>query len=82
MSDGWLEEFLNALLKYVQEHGHPAATKVTGWDDSAEEWGGCETCYNGLTYEVEITFEEPGYNYGRIYTYNGKFTDLLYELTR
>lgn len=80
MSEEWVAGFKAALLRYVQEHGHPEATEVTDWDDSANEGAGC-SCYSGMTYEVDISFKSPGLKYNRTYSYDGKFTDLLYELT-
>lgn len=81
MSEEWVAGFKAALLRYVQENGHPGAIEITDWDDSASDPGGCSTCHCGLEYEVDISFKEKGFKYIRLYTYNGKFTDLLYQLT-
>ena len=80
MSDDWVVGFKAALLRYVQNHGHSEATEVTDWDDSAEYNDGCY-CYSGMEYEVNISYMKPGYKYSTYYTFKGKFTDLLYELT-
>jgi hypothetical protein len=82
MSELWVVGFKAALLRYVQAHGHPEATEVTSWGDSASDVsGGCDTCYSGPDYEVDIFFLTPGRTYPLYYTYNGHFTDLLHELT-
>lgn len=80
MSESWVDDFKAALLRFVQEY-YPEAIEVTGWDDSASDPGGCPTCHSGLEYEVDIYFRDGKTKYDRSYTYNGKFTDLLYHIT-
>lgn len=79
MSEPWVEGFKTALLRFVQQY-RPEAVEVVGWDDSAEDPGGCPSCYSGLEYEVDIYFRTAKGKSGT-YNYNGKFTYLLDELT-
>jgi hypothetical protein len=81
MTEPWVEGFYGALLKLVQK-SHPEAIKVTGWDDNSYETGGCPSC-SYTDYEVDIyyTTDNPKLKTHLTYTYNGKFTSLLEELT-
>ena len=81
MTESWVEGFYEALLKLVQR-SHPEATKVTGWDDNSYETGGCPSCAY-TEYEVDIYYrtDNPKLKHDLTYTYSGRFTTLLEELT-
>lgn len=74
-----------ALIRWLATKGI-AATEITGIDDMAYNQQGCPTCYGGLDYEVDIWYIPAGEWDGtrfraKLYTYHGKFSDLLYYLT-
>jgi len=80
MNETWVNGFTDALLRHVQKI-HPEAISVTGWDDSAYEQDGC-SCYSGIQYEVDIYYmTDIKQKYPVTYTYNGRFTSLIEELT-
>ena len=78
--NSWKTGFYAALLKYVQEHGHPNATEVTGFYDSY--WsGGCDTCDTCGAIEVDIYFKTADSDRGQTYTYDGSFFSLISNLS-
>lgn len=57
---------------------------VTSWQEDYDTYAydGCETC--GPEYETEynvtIRYVTPPGDYGKVFTYSGKFTSLIKEL--
>lgn len=69
-----------ALIRYLATQGI-AAVEINSIDDQAYEQSGCPTCYGGLEYEVDIWYQPTTEGRQQLYTYKGKFADLLYYLT-
>lgn len=74
------EQFKEAVRQFVERETDERVAEITGWDEDSYESGGCETCA-WTTYEVQISYLTEGGRH-RTYNYDGRFTALLYELTR
>ena len=72
-----------ALLRFLANRGIEAE-EITGIWDYAQEQGGCPTCYGGLDYFTEISYQPKGeqsWRSSRTYTFQGRFHELIQELT-
>lgn len=89
MSEETFEARLNrALLEYVQRTWDAEATEFVSYWEEVYANQGCETCGPDYEYTVYILVETPKApddpRWGRrprLYSYRGKFGDLMRELT-
>lgn len=81
---GFEETFKGLLLEFLKRRGIHA-TAVTNYEESASSYQyGCETCGDFDTdFEVEIFYDDDSgrSRWNRTYTYDGKFADLIIELS-
>lgn len=77
-----LEETIHkAMLNYLVAHDVDAAS-VSGW--SEEYWddrSGCDTCYMGPEWWVEIYYSNSKGDNWMLYRVEGRFGDFVTELT-
>ena len=73
--------FYKALCSWLSGVTEREVLEVTGMESGSHISGGCETCAYTV-YDVELTYRTPDdpYSWGRTYTYEGKFSDLLDQL--
>lgn len=73
-----------AMARMIERELEIKDVAVTSWEEDYDtyDYGGCNTC--GPNYEIEyrvtIWYVTPPGDYGKVFTYSGKFTDLIKEL--
>lgn len=72
------EKFFQSLKDWLVRYRVGVDT-VIGYSDSAETWGGCDTCGSETDIEVEIKYLDTEGN-TRTFTYGGSFSEILREL--
>lgn len=77
------ETFKGLLLEFLKRRGIEAV-EVTGYGEDAYVYnsGGCPSCaFDEKEYSVDIFYTPNNeMQWGSVYTYSGKFSDLLAEL--
>lgn len=77
--NSWKTGFYASLLKYVQQQGYPDAVEVTSLYDNYR-YGGCDACgSDGI--EVKIRFKTAGSDRIQVYTYAGRLSYLIADLS-